>query len=158
VLSHSVKLADVTPHFSERVGFLFVGRLLERESPNWLGIQWFVRECWPVIRAYRADAVLSVVGHLHHDHADLEAPGVSLLGPATDLRPHYDSARVFISPVRFGAGIPIKILEATAAGLPTAGTRLMARQLRWKEGVEMVAEDAAHALAAAAIALHDDAD
>ena len=59
--------------------------------------------------------------------------------------------------MRFGASIPIKIIEATAAGLPTAGTRLMAHQLCWKPGVEMLAEDAAQALATATLALHDDA-
>jgi len=157
VLSHSVELANATPDFCERAGFLFIGRLLERETPNWLGLQWFIQQCWPAVRASRPDAALSVVGHLHPDHAVLEAPGVRLLGPATDLRPHYDKARVFIGAVRFGAGIPIKIIEATAAGLPTAGTRLMAHQLSWKPGVEMVAEDDAQALAAATVALHDDA-
>jgi O-antigen biosynthesis protein len=157
VLSHSVEPADVAPSFRERAGFLFIGRLLEREAPNWLGLRWFIRECWPAIRASQPKAVLSVVGHLHPDHADLEAPGVRLLGPARDLRPHYDAARVFIAPIRFGAGIPIKILEATAAGLPTAGTRLMAHQLEWNPGIDMIADDGAQELAAASATLHDDA-
>jgi O-antigen biosynthesis protein len=157
VLSHSVELIGVTPSFRERAGFLFIGRLLEREAPNWLGLRWFVHECWPAIRAVQPNAVLSVVGHLHPDYADLEAPGVRLLGPAADLRPHYDAARVFVAPIQFGAGIPIKILEATAAGLPTAGTGLMARQLDWRPGVELIAEDGAQELAAATAALHDDA-
>ena len=156
-LSHSTEQSANAPGFSERAGFLFVGRLLERETPNWLGLSWFIQECWPLIRLALPDATLLVAGHLHPDHAELEAPGVHLCGPVTDLRPVYDMARIFLAPVRFAAGIPIKILEATAAGVPTAGTRLMARQLGWTPGVEMVAEDDPAALSAAIIAMYRDA-
>jgi hypothetical protein len=157
VLGHSVACVAGAPGFRGRAGFLFVGRLLEQKAPNWQGLSWFVRECWPLIRVSLPNAMLSVVGHLHPDHAALEAPGVRLLGPVADLRPLYDAARVFIAPVRFAAGMPIKILEATAAGLPSAGTRLMARQLAWTPGVEMMAGDDADAFAAAAMVLHEDA-
>jgi GT2 family glycosyltransferase/SAM-dependent methyltransferase len=157
VLSHPTEIFANTPEFSQRDGFLFVGRLLERETPNWRGLAWFIHDCWPLIRLALPTATLQVVGHLHADHAELEAPGVHLLGPVTDLQPLYDSARLFIAPVRFAAGIPIKILEATAAGLPTVGTRLMAHQLEWTPGVEMVAEDDPAALATASISLYQDA-
>ena len=130
VLSFPAEQITGTPGLADRKGFLFIGRLLEQEAPNWQGLAWFVRECWPLIRARLPDATLSVVGHLHPEHAELEGPGILLLGPVADLGPLYASARVFVAPVRFAAGVPIKILEATAAGLPTAGTRLMARQLR----------------------------
>ena len=157
VLSYPAKPITGTPDFADRSGFLFIGRLLEHEAPNWQGLAWFVRECWPLIRASLPDATLSVVGHLHPEHAELEGPGILLLGPVADLEPLYASARVFVAPIRFAAGVPIKILEATAAGLPTAGTRLMARQLTWTPGVEIAAEDDAGALATAAVELHEDA-
>ena len=145
------------PGFPQRSGFLFVGRLLEKETPNWQGLAWFVRDCWPLIRAKLPDATLSVAGHLHPDHAELIGPGINLLGPVEDLTPLYDSCRVFVSPVLYAAGVPIKIIEATAAGLPTAASRLMARQLAWTPGREIVGEDTADALAEASVALHEDA-
>ena len=157
MLSHPAEPITGTPDFADRSGFLFIGRLLEQEAPNWQGLAWFVRECWPLIRASLPNATLSVVGHLHSEHAELEGPGILLLGPVADLEPLYASARVFVAPIRFAAGLPIKILEATAASLPTAGTRLMARQLTWTPGVEIVAEDNAGALATAAAELHEDA-
>ena len=52
--------------------------------------------------------------------------------------------------------MPIKILEATAAGLPTAATSLMARQLGWAPSVEIAVEDEPMALAAAAVTLHEE--
>jgi len=125
VLSHSVELANATPDFCERAGFLS------------LAVCWNLK---PLI-VWVCSGLCNRVGRRfeHTGRTPLcrlwaictrsrrsRGPGVQLLGPATDLRPHYDSARVFIGPMRFGASIPIKIIEATAAGLPTAGTRLMA--------------------------------
>ncbi len=156
VLSHPAEPRQDAPGFEARHGFLFVGRLLEQTAPNWQGLSWFLREAWPWIRRQLPDAKLAVVGHLSPAHEELAAPGVRLIGPAEDLRAHYDAARVFIAPIRFGAGIPIKVLEATAAGLPTAGTRLMARQLNWAPGADMAAEDRPDAFAKAAVALHQD--
>ena len=121
LLGYSADPAAGTPEWGARSGFLFVGRLLEKEAPNWLGLAWFLRECWPAIRAQLPEAKLSVVGKLHAEHEELEAPGVRLLGAIADLRPRYDAARVFLSPVRFAAGEPTKILDATAAGLPSVG-------------------------------------
>jgi GT2 family glycosyltransferase len=155
-LSHPTVLAPDAPGFSQRSGFLFVGRLLEHETPNWTGLSWFIRECWPLVRRALPDATLSVAGHLHPVHVELKAPGVNLYGPVADLRPLYDAARIFLAPIRYSAGIPLKILDATAAGVPVAGTRLMAHQLVWTPGVEMIAEDEPAALAAAMAAIYRD--
>ncbi len=156
VLSHPSDSLIDAPSFDSRSGFLFVGRLLEKEAPNWDGLAWFIANCWPIIRAQLPDAALNVIGHLHDEHDELKAPGVRLLGPVADLKPFYDAGRVFIAPIRFAAGVPIKILEATAAGLPTLGTRLMARQLGWRSGVEIAADDTFGLLSSAAISLHED--
>jgi glycosyltransferase involved in cell wall biosynthesis len=156
VLGHSIAPRFDAPGFEGRHGFLFVGRLLEPWSPNWRGLEWFIREVWPLIRSKLPDATLIVAGHLHPDCSELGALGVRLVGPVADLHPLYDAARVFVAPVQFAAGVPIKILEATAAGLPTAATSLMARQLGWAPSVEIAAEDEPMSLAAAAVALHEE--
>ncbi len=157
ILSHSLACKADPPPWKQRKGFLFVGRLLEKDAPNWQGLYWFLRECWPDIRAAMPSASLSIAGHLHPDHDELKAPGVSLLGAVTDLQPLYDSARVFIAPIHFAAGVPLKVLEAAAAGVPVVGTRLMAHQLSWKPGIEIAAEDDPAAFAQQALLLHRDA-
>ena len=149
-------VADPTP-FAGRLNFLFVGRLLEQHVPNWKGLAWFVRECWPLIRAELPQGELTVVGSLHPDHAELDGPGIRFLGPVENLHPLYEEARVFIAPIQFAAGVPIKILDATAAGLPTVGTKLMCRQLAWTAGIDIMAEDDAASFATAATNLHEDA-
>ena len=154
ILGHSIATRRSSPSFSTRNGFLFVGRLMERESPNWVALTWFIREIWPCIRQQLPDATLSVVGRLHPEHNELAAAGVALLGPVDDLAPVYDAARVFIAPIRFAAGIPIKIIEASAAGLPTVATSLMGRQLRWNPDAEILNADDPKEFARACIELH----
>jgi GT2 family glycosyltransferase len=155
VLSHSTIPRFDAPGFDGRRGFLFVGRLLEQDTPNWRGLSWFIRKVWPLIRAELPEATIVVAGHLHPDASALEAAGVQLLGPVPNLSPLYDAARVFVAPINFSAGLPHKITEATEAGLPTAATRLMARQLAWTPGTEIAAEDEPSSLAAVALALHE---
>jgi glycosyltransferase involved in cell wall biosynthesis len=157
VLSHAVTCAEAPPPWEGRFGFLFIGRLLERDSPNWQGLAWFIAEVWPLIRQTVPRATLSVVGRLHPEHAALEAPGVRLRGALADLQPVYDAARVFVAPVQFAAGVPLKIMEAAGAGVPVVGTALMARQLDWTPDTEIAAADTPEAFAMAAIALHEDA-
>lgn len=156
VLTHAIESAVAPPPWQDRSGFLFIGRLMERDSPNWLGLAWFIREVWPIIRKSVPNATLSVVGRLHPDHESLAAPGVRLQGPVADLTPLYDAARVFVAPVHFAAGVPLKVIEAGAAGMPVVGTRLMDEQLLWQAGVEIGSADTAEDFARACIALHND--
>jgi O-antigen biosynthesis protein len=154
VLSHSTAATWEAPGFDGRTGFLFIGRLLEKEAPNYQGLTWFLQWVWPEIRAALYQVSLTVVGAVHPESTELEIPGVRLLGKVDDLRPLYDRARVFVSPIRFSAGLPIKILEAAAAGLPVVGTELMAAQLGWEPGVEIEAVDDPAQMALKAVALY----
>jgi GT2 family glycosyltransferase len=153
ILGYSTEPRFDAPGFEGRHGFLFV---LEQQAPNWRGLKWFVREVWPLIRSKLPDATMIVAGHLHPNYSELETCGVRLVGPVADLHSLYNAARVFVAPIQFAAGVPIKIVEATAAGLPTAATSLMARQLGWAPSVEIAAEDEPMALAAAAVTLHEE--
>ena len=86
--------------------------------------------------------------------------GINLLGEVADTRPLYQTARLFIAPTRFAAGTPYKIYEAAAMGLPCVVTTLLAEQLGWVHGEELLAVPANEPMAfAAAIArlYHDEA-
>ncbi|MFV0672995.1 glycosyltransferase [Variovorax sp. tm] len=155
ILSHAVAVSSSVAPFEDRCGFLFVGRLLEPTSPNWIGLRWFVREVWPLIRLNLPAATLEIVGHVHHEHAELAGPGIRILGPIENLAVVWSSARVFVAPIHFAAGIPIKIIEASASGLPVIGTTLMAKQLGWTAGEEIQAHDDPREFALAAIELHE---
>jgi glycosyltransferase involved in cell wall biosynthesis len=58
--------------------------------------------------------------------------------------------------VHFAAGVPLKVIEAAAAGVPVVGTRLMAEQLLWEHSTDIMAADEPEAFCRACLALHED--
>ena len=155
VLNHSISDAENVEPFQNRNGFLFVGRLLEKNSPNRLGLTWFVKHVWPLIRKSMPTATLKVVGHITEVHSEISSEGIVITGAIDDLSKVYSQARVFIAPIQFAAGIPIKIIEAAATGLPVIATTLMTKQLGWTSGIEIQDADDAAKMALKAIELHE---
>jgi sugar transferase (PEP-CTERM/EpsH1 system associated) len=97
-------------------GCLFVGAL--NYLPNVDGITWFARTVWPELRHHRPEAVLRVVGRKPVAAVKELAtiPGIELVGPVKDVRPHLATAAVVIAPLRIARGLQNKVLEAMASG------------------------------------------
>lgn len=162
VVGHTVTPTPTPRSFEERAGILFVGAIHGMDHPNWDGLAWFIDDVLPLIeRSLRWETRLTVAGYI--------APGVTLdrfkgharvtlRGAVADLGPLYDAHRVFIAPARFAAGIPYKVHEAAAFGLPVVATNLLSRQLGWPDMEVIGAADTSDpaGFAARVIALHRD--
>lgn len=88
--------------------------------PNTDAALLLIREILPRVRAEIRDAHLSIVGR-DPTAALVEAgraSGVTVTGLVPDIRPYLSAAAVFAAPLRFGAGIQNKLLEALAMGVP----------------------------------------
>ncbi len=130
--------------FADRAGLLFVAAIHEQDSPNMDALLWYAQKILPALAAEFAGAapILHVVGHTEPDidmslfagHAHIR-----LHGSAGDLRPYYNAARVFIAPTRYAAGTPYKIYETASFGLPCVTTNLLAGQLGWQDGADLLA-------------------
>lgn len=113
---------------------LFVGSNTE---PNVAGLKWFCEGCWPAIRAALPEARLDVAGSVATGLGDYPAPpGVRYLGMVDDLMPLYRAAGVVISPLTFGSGLKIKLIEAMALGKAIVATSVTL------QGVEDIAAPA----------------
>lgn len=159
ILSHGIAVRRDAPGPAGRSGLLFVGAL-HPGTPNEDGLLWFVQEVMPRLRQRLGrDTVLSVVGVCQSEKvAALAGEHVKVLGPQDALEPHYDAARVFVAPVRFAGGVPAKVIEAAASGIPTVASALLVRQLAWRDGLDVIgARDAAAFAAAVARLLTDNA-
>jgi len=98
---------------------VFWGRL--DFPPNIDAITWFVRRAWPRVRARRPEARLRIIGRNPTAAVRSAASGVAgveLVGPVDDLRGHACRAGAVVLPMRSGAGIKNKLLEAAALGRP----------------------------------------
>lgn len=114
------------------------------------------RHILPLVQAVLPDAHLSIVGR---DPAPAVSalgslPGVTVTGSVPDVRPYLAAAAVFVAPLRFGAGIQNKLLEAMAMGVPSVVSTLAADGLRTADGatppVEVADDDEATAAAVVA--------
>ena len=64
--------------------------------------------------------------------------------------------KYFIAPSRFAAGIPLKIVDAAAHGIPIVSTSLLGQQLGWTNGEELLLADNAEDFAECCIKLYND--
>ena len=113
------------PSFEVRKDFVFVGNFLH--EPNWNAVQYLKETLWPLIKKQIPEAFLNVYGaypsqkvmQLHN-----KKDGFLILGRAVDAQEEVKKARVVLAPLRFGAGIKGKLLEAMQCGTPSSTTSI----------------------------------
>jgi sugar transferase (PEP-CTERM/EpsH1 system associated) len=120
VLENGVDLRAFTPTGppSPNPNLVFCGVM--NYAPNEQGAIWLAREVWPLIRAARPDARLTIVGALPTAAvlALGKDEGVTVTGAVDDVKPYLWDAAVAAAPLWTARGIQNKVLEAVAAGLP----------------------------------------
>ena len=155
VAGHAIRPRLSENVFASRKDLLFVGALREDDSPNVDSLVWFIEQCWPAIRTAEPKIRLVVVG-------DNTAPALNEInnqsiffkGRQASIESFYDSCRVFIAPTRFAAGIPHKVHEAAANGLPSVVTPLLASQLNWSHDSELLVAESAEQFAEQCLRLY----
>lgn len=123
--------------YAARRDLLFFGFL--GSAPNDDAIRYLLREIFPQVRA-RLDCRLMLAGMgATADAQEAAEPfgeAVAMLGFVEDLTALCDQSRVFVASPRFAAGIPLKVLEAMAHGLPCVISQLLGDQLGVTDGHE----------------------
>jgi glycosyltransferase involved in cell wall biosynthesis len=129
-----------SPPFAERAGLLFVGGF--DHAPNVDAVHWFIDAIFPQVRAKQPSAVLHIVGA---NPPVAASEGIVLEGAVSDarLRDLYRTCRVVVAPLRFGAGIKGKVIEAMAHGLPTVTTHMGAEGIAGAQQLLCVTDHAA---------------
>ncbi len=107
----------------ERSGLLFVGGFSHR--PNVDAVVNFMREAWPAIERAIPGVVFTIAGsNPSPEVLALASENVHVLGFVSDakLLELYRTARLTVVPLRYGAGVKGKTVEAMAYGVPVVGT------------------------------------
>ncbi|WP_218131736.1 glycosyltransferase [Nitrosospira multiformis] len=103
--------------FSQRSGLLFIGGFWHQ--PNVDAVMYFVAEILPRISEIVPDLVFYVIGSNMPDSiASLQSPNVQSLGFVPDVTPYFESCRIFVAPLRYGAGMKGKVGQSMSHGLP----------------------------------------
>ncbi len=148
---------DIETDFEKREGLLFVGGFAH--PPNADAVLWFVREVWPRIRGQKK-MDFHVVGSKEPEEIKaLHDPenGVLIHGFVSDqeLRNLYNRCRIVIVPLRYGAGVKGKVIEALYYGAPVVTTSVGAEGIPDAAQVMKIA-DTPEELSGAVLSLYDD--
>ena len=111
------------PSFKQRKGFISIGNF--KHPPNWDSVQYLKKEIWPLIRRQLPTATLSVYGAYPPQKAlQMNKPeeGFYVKGRVDDALKAMLRARVCLAPLRFGAGLKGKLLEAMECGTASVTT------------------------------------
>lgn len=117
-------VSESTPAFEERQNFLAIGNLLH--APNVDSVLQ-LKKLWPEIRQQLPDAEL----HIYGAYAPQQVlqlnnikEGFLIKGWVDDLEIVMKTYRVQLAPLRFGAGLKGKLLDAMRFGLPSVTTEI----------------------------------
>jgi glycosyltransferase involved in cell wall biosynthesis len=119
--------------------------------PNREGIEWFVQNCWPIIKRDLPDARLRLVGRGSDDVNGLRAPDVDVLGWMADPAAEISSWAATVVPIHVGAGTRVKIAQAFGEKCPIVSTSFGAYGYDPVDGREMYLADTAEDFAAACL-------
>lgn len=144
VIPNGVDTYEFRPRPTRRVpALLFVGNY--EYAPNVDAALRLVHEILPEVRKHLPDVRLWLVGNAPPPALKaLASAHIRVTGRVPDVRPYLARAGAFVSPLRLGAGIKNKVLEALAMGCPVVGTPLSMDGIHVRHGQDaMIVEGAA---------------
>jgi glycosyltransferase involved in cell wall biosynthesis len=118
------------PSFEERNNFIFIGNFLH--EPNWNAVQYLKETIWPLIKMQIPQAVVNVYGAYPSQKVvqlNNVKEGFIIKGRAANAHDVVGQARVVLAPLRFGAGLKGKLLEAMQCGTPSVTTSIGAESM-----------------------------
>lgn len=119
----STSKIEKLPNFQERQHFITIGNFLH--EPNFNAVLYLKETIWPLIRKQLPKAELHVFGayasqkvtNLHN-----ETQGFLIKGFIEDVSKVMEKAKVCLAPIRFGAGLKGKLVDAMMSGTPCVVT------------------------------------
>ncbi len=148
---------DSWPSYEQRKGFISIGNF--KHAPNWDAVQFLKQQIWPLIKQKLPEAELFVYGAYPPPKAtQLDKPedGFHIKGRAIAVQEVMQKARVCLAPLRFGAGLKGKLLDAMEFGTPSITTAIGAEgmhdNLPWNGYIAETPQD----IAESAVSLYGD--
>jgi glycosyltransferase involved in cell wall biosynthesis len=144
-----------TAAFSSRRDLCFLGGY--GHPPNIDAVLYFVRQIFPLIKKAEPDIRFIIAGaHAPDEVCSLARDDIIVMGMVADLRDLFDPCRVFVCPLRVGAGAKGKIVSALSYGVPVVSTRVGVEGAGLLDGETVLVADDPEAFAAATLQLYKD--
>lgn len=156
ISSENLQKTRQNKKFEEKKDFVFIGNFLH--TPNWDCVLHLKQEIWKKIRLKLPDAVLHIYGAYPTQKAfDLQdkKSGFLVHGRAENALECLAAARICLAPLRFGAGIKGKLLEAMLVGTPSVTTSIGAEGMHLHGTWNGIIADDTDEFANAAVELYE---
>lgn len=138
--SHHCTIGENMPktgaYLAEGRDVLFLGSyyVVNRE-----GVNYFIKNIWPKVKAKVPDARFKIAGSICKHVPDSD--DYIKLGFVDDVGECYRSSRVVINPVHYGTGLNIKTIEALSYAKPLVSYEVGVRGLKSERPIALVAAD-----------------
>ena len=154
LVSNIVDVPGSKTPFSLRRDFLFIGGF--QHTPNTDAVLFFLQGIYPLIKERLGDAKFYIIG----DKAPPEIVALAndriiVAGLQRDVRPFFDSIKLSVAPLRFGAGVKGKINQSMAFGVPVVATSLAVEGTELRDREEILVADEPEDFARALIELYE---
>ena len=145
------------PGFEQRANFMTIGNLLH--GPNVDSVLYLKKEIWPLIKKQLPQAQLYIYGNYAPQHIlelHNQKQGFYIMGWADSVAHVMQKARVCLAPLRFGAGLKGKLLDAMLYGTPGVTTSIGAEGMYGDLPIPGVIADTPGAFAKLSVAMYSD--
>ena len=157
ILPNIHDLQPLATPFAQRKGLMFIGGFWHK--PNEDAVRYFVDQILPLVVEVIPDIVFYIVGsNMPGFIKAMRSEHIEPLGYIADVQPYFSSCRVFVAPLRYGAGMKGKIGQSIAYGLPVVTTTIGAEGMGLVDGQHMLLADTPRAFADAVIRLYFESD
>lgn len=155
--SNEVPDLNELPSFEDRKDFVFIGNFYH--EPNWNAVQYLKESIWPSIKKQLPGAVLNIYGAYPSQKVlqlNNAKDGFLIKGRVANASDVVKESRVVLAPLRFGAGIKGKLLEAMQCGTPSVTTAVGAESMKGQLSWSGFVEDDQESFADKAVQLYQD--
>jgi GT2 family glycosyltransferase len=140
--------------FSLRRDFLFIGGF--QHTPNIDAVIFFLEKIHPLVKERLCDAKFYIIGDkTPPEVVALATDNVIVAGLQADVRPFFESVKLSVAPLRYGAGIKGKINLSMGFGVPVVATSLAVEGIAATDREDILIADQPEDFARAMIELYE---
>lgn len=136
------RISDTICTQSREGEILYFGNM-ELEN-NALSILWFAEKVFPLIKEKKSHVKLKIIGKISDDNKKKlfsASSSIEVLGYVDDLDKEISKATMIVSPVLFGAGVKIKVIDALSYGQIVCATTKAVEGTELKKDIHLIIED-----------------
>ncbi len=157
IVSNIVDVPGSLTPFSLRRDFLFIGGF--QHPPNIDAVLFFMEKIYPLVRNRLPDAKFYIIGDkAPPEIVALANDDVIVTGLQRDVRTFFESVKLSVAPLRWGAGVKGKINQSMGFGVPVVATSLAVEGMELTDHEDILVADEPEDFARALIDLYESED